>query len=189
MLSSVLVLASGLLTYALPTASNTSLNAVNARLQWTPDLPYPTGDSAATCPLSPGTNPFSTLEVLEWKERSLNTTTHVRRHNKICRQIIHGNLEHYPHRVSQTEEVLLVAGVTYVFSWAMNRGNTWVYAWRYNYDGTVTYIQGSDHNEGRGTMTLNINQTAHMHFFMFFSVAGVHPDVSGEYALFQIGPG
>ena len=186
--SVLLALVSGLLTYALTTAPDTSLNAVNATLQWTPDLPYPAGYSAATCPLDPGPNPFSTLEVLERKERSFTTATHLRRRNQICRQIIHGNLEHFPRRFSQTEQVLLVAGVTYVFSWAMNAGNTWVTAWRCDNDGTGTIIQYSSHYTGRGGMTLNINQTAYVRFRMEFTAAGPYPDVSGEYALFQIGP-
>ena len=183
--SVLLALASGLLAYALPTALNTSLNAVNARLQWTPDLPYPTGDSVATCPLDSGPNPLSTLEVPERKERSFTTATYLRRRNEICRQIIYGNLEHYSHRIYLTQKVLLIAGVTYVFSWAMNTVNPSVQAWRYNQDRTFTIIQVSSFNTGRGTMTLNMNQTAHIRFIILFDL---YPNVSGEYALFQIGP-
>lgn len=183
--SVLLTLASGLLTHALPTGPNTSLNAVNARLQWTPDLPYPAGDSAATCPLGPGPNPFSTLEVPERKERSLTTATHLRRRNEICRQIAHGRLNQFGGSVHYTQEVLLIAGATYVFSWAMNTVVFWVNALRHNHDGTSTIIQRTRFDAVRGTMTLNIDQTALVHFQFFFRWVGI----SGEYALYQIGPG
>ncbi|KAK0507986.1 hypothetical protein JMJ35_009875 [Cladonia borealis] len=186
--SVLLALASGLLTHALPTGPNTSLNAVNARPQWTPDLPYPAGDSAATCPLGPGPNPFSTLEVPERKKRSFTTATHLRRRNQICRQIAHCNVNHFAVQDGNTQEVLLIAGATYVFSWSLNEIIRWITALRNNPDGTSTIIQRTRFDAGRGTMTLNIDQTALVHFQIFFRWIG-HIDISGEFALFQIGPG
>ena len=71
----------------------------------------------------------------------------------------------------------------------MNLVNTWVRALRYNHDGTATTIQSSSLNAGRGTMTLNIDQTAYVSFKFWFNEAVALVNVSGEYALFQIGLG
>ena len=144
--SVILTLASGLLTYALPTALDTSLIAVNATLQWMPDPPYPPGYSPAICPLGPRPNPWSTLEAPEWKERSLTTATHLRRRHKICRSV---------------------------------RGGI-------NIDGTYTLIQHEEFNAEWAGMTLTVDQTAPVRFTFFFRYAD---DVTGKFALFQIGPG
>ena len=184
--SVLLTLASGLLTYALPTTPDTSLIAVNATLQWMPDPPYPPGFSPAICPLGPGPNPWSTLEAPEGKERSLTTATHLRRRNVICRQIAHRNLYNFQRMVGEMQDVLLVAGFAYVFSWSMTKPIFWVSAWRRKHDGTYTIIQHEEFNEDWAGMTLIIDKTAPVRFTFFFKHTD---DVTGKFALFQLGPG
>ncbi len=205
--SVLLALASGLLTHALPTDPKTSLNAVNARRPWTPVLPYPAGDSAATCPLGPGPDPYSTLEVpkkrslttdsystLEVpapKKRSLTTATPLRRRNNLCKQIANGNVNNFSNPIGNTAETLLIAGATYVFSWAFDAYISQINAWRTNPDGTYTMFQSTGYNGGVGTMTLNIEQTANVHFELRFSGFTRYGDDfwSGLFALFQTANG
>ena len=182
----LLALASRLLTYALHINTNTSLNIINARPEWTPNLPYPTGYSPATCPLRPGPNSFCPLQVQGWKKRSVTTTTHLRRRTEVCRLIkqciINNRLIFY----GLTKEVLLTKGAIYVFSWTLN-AVALIDAYRRNPDGTLTFIQSDDSHTEMGTITLNIDQTAPVQFRISFS--GAPWSVSGEIALFQIGPG
>ena len=189
--SVLLALASGLLTHALPAGPNTSLNAVNARRQWTPVLPYPAGDSAATCPLGPGPDPYSTLEVPGRKKRSLTTATRLHRRSNLCKQIANGNVNHFDNPIGNTQELLLIAGATYVFSWALDAYIRQIRAWRHNQDGSFAVIQSTGYNGGVGTMTLNIDQTADVHFEIQFSGFTLYgdDDYSGEFALFQTANG
>lgn len=189
--SLLLALISGLLTYALLTAPDTGLHALNVRRQWTPVVAYPAGYSVATCPVVPGLNPYSTLQVPGSTKRSLTTAPRLRRRNNLCGQIAHGNINGFANRVGNTDEVLLIAGATYVFSWALDEFISYVRVWRHNHDGSFTAIQTASHNQGRGNMTLNVDQTAGVHFEIRF--IRIYPyglyDVNGEFALFQTANG
>lgn len=183
--SILLALASRLLTYALHIDTNTSLNIINARPEWTPNLPYPTGYSPATCPLRPGPNSFCPLEVLGWKKRSVTTTTHLHRRTKYCMEIKQCIINNHYGLYGRTQEVLLIKGAIYVFSWTLNAQPNLVTAWRRDHPNTYLYrFQFSNSRARTDTMTLNIDQTG----YVSFSLDIYSYPVSGEVALFQISP-
>ena len=182
--SVLLALASGLLAHALPTTPTTSLNAVNTRRQYTPDLPIPGGTS---CPAVPGPNPYSNNPT----KRSLTTATHLRRQNELCKQIASTPVNHFRTGLYTTVDILLIQGATYVFSWGLNEIITQVRAMARNADGSYRAMQNSSPNFGAGTMTLTNAEPLNVHFEIQFDDMNPYEvyDVSGEVALFQTANG
>ncbi|KAL6713259.1 hypothetical protein ACLMJK_008724 [Lecanora helva] len=191
-LSRLFIVASTLCVWALPATPDMSTGAMLKRQA--PALPFPSGQSSDTCPASGG-NTYDSLEPS--RRRSLGqfrrASTGSLQSRALCSELAHGNLNHFPNQVGNTAERLLTVGATYVFSWAFNEIVAAINVWRHNADGTFTQIQSTGHNQGSGTMTVQINggDNVNVHFEVVFddyNPYGVY-DVSGEFALFQTANG
>ena len=185
-----------LLTHAPPTSPTTNSDELHPRdFGWIPSLPYPPHNNAATCPINPGPNPWannlspSKRSLIASPSPLLATTSNIRRQpNPLCQQVASGKISNFwsDDLLGNTSELLLLAGATYVFSWAFSDWIGRITAWRNNGDGTWTDIQETGMNEGAGTMTLQMGAAAHVHFEI---QVGVPHAISGQFVLFQTANG
>lgn len=150
--SVLLALASALLTHALPTGPNLNPTELHPRAQWVPNLPYPSGYTAASCPANP--NPWGAPS-----KRAIQTSA-------LCQQVasINYNNVYQQNLILTPPPVHLNASGTYAVAWGLNQYVTHVTVWQNLPDGTSTQLQAQGFNSGVGMMTMNYGPAMDVHF-------------------------
>ena len=157
-------------------------------------LPFPSGQTADTCPHfcpQTGCDFYDGLEPQRRKrsEHVTEPSTSPLLPRSLCGQIAQGHLNGYAQPMGNTAEHVLLAGASYVFSWAFNEIVSRIVAFRNDGNGQWTEIEETGMNQGSGTMTIE-GAGAPVHFVIFF---GNNPfnifDITGEFALFQVANG
>lgn len=173
---------------------------------------YPTDFSQNNCPslINSNNNPLQghfdkgeAKDANDELKRSLeqrNLEKRARPDNPICNQIAANDaVSNFPNFIANTGTITLVAGVTYVFSWAFDTAVTTIWVWAGPDGGHLEVVEvqhvAANHPDGTWEFTMpgEHGQELTAHFEIWFQNPGGwgaedddNANISGQFALFTL---
>ncbi|MCJ1364079.1 hypothetical protein MMC16_003188 [Acarospora aff. strigata] len=163
-----------------------------------PNLPYPTDESASTCPVADGNTNLFTLKrflphgdipVPHHFRHRIPKTVDPRALHHICHEVAAFTFAPLGQTNVKTQGVTLNPGLNYVFSVAADAAITHIVAWGVmpqhgNFPPQAQFLGSAHPGQNAGTLALRVHQAIRVFFIVAFSSA----QSQGEVGLFEIGP-